>query len=282
MLVFLFGYSAKGAQRWLDLGLIKIQPSELVKLSMPMMLCYILSVQTAFFRWRYLLALIVVAMVAGLIVNQPDLGTSVVIVIIGLLPLFLSGLSWAWVSTLLVMSLCLIPLAWHFMLDYQKQRLLVFLNPDSDPMGGGYHIIQSKIAIGSGGLWGKGWLNGSQSHLDFIPERSTDFIFATFAEEFGFMGIAVLGFLYLFIVWRCLLISFNASGEFNRLLAATITLSFFIHVIINISMVSGLIPVVGIPLPLMSYGGSSMVVFLASFGILLAIDRYQPMMKSSL
>lgn len=282
LLVAFFGHFAKGAQRWLDLGFIRFQPSELVKLTLPLVLCYLLTIHTALFRWRYPLALISLLLPAGIVAAQPDLGTALLIVMIGLLTIFLAGLPWRWIGGLLVLGLCLSPIAWHSLLDYQKQRLLIFLDADTDPLGGGYHIMQSKIAIGSGGLWGKGWLSGSQSHLDFIPERATDFIFATFAEEFGFMGIVMLITLYLFIIWRCLLITINAAGEFNRLLAAAITLSFFIHVIINVGMVSGLIPVVGVPLPLISFGGSYLVVLMASFGILMAINNYQPIIKDKL
>lgn len=282
LLVAFFGHFAKGAQRWLGFGFIRFQPSELIKLTLPLVLCYLLTTQTALFRWRYPLALILLLLPAGIVAAQPDLGTALLIVMIGLLTIFLAGLPWRWIGGLLVLGLCLSPIAWHSLLDYQKQRLLIFFNADTDPMGSGYHIMQSKIAIGSGGLWGKGWLSGSQSHLDFIPERATDFIFATFAEEFGFMGIVMLIMLYLFIIWRCLLITMNASGEFNRLLAAVITLSFFIHVIINVGMVSGLIPVVGVPLPLISFGGSYLVVLMASFGILMAIDNYQPIIKDKL
>lgn len=279
VMVTFFGYFVKGAQRWLDFGLIRFQPSELVKLTVPLILCYVLSVQTSFFRWRYLLALVLLLIPAVIVATQPDLGTAIIIAMLGLFTIFLAGLSWQWIGGLIILGLGFIPIAWQLLLDYQKQRLLTFFDADADPLGGSYHIIQSKIAIGSGNLWGKGWLNGSQSQLDFIPERSTDFVFATFAEEFGFMGIVVLIALYLFILWRCLLISLNASGEFNRLLAATISLSFFTHIIINIGMVSGLIPVVGVPLPLVSFGGSYLVVLMASFGILMAIDRHQPIVK---
>ena len=282
LMVIFFGPLIKGAQRWLDFGVVRFQPSELLKLTLPLMLCGILSSGNAWFRWRYPLALIFTGIPAFIVASQPDLGTAIIIGIIGLLTIFLAGMEWRWISGLSLLGLSLTPVIWHTLLDYQKQRLLTFFEADADPMGGGYHIIQSKIAIGSGGLWGKGWLNGTQSQLDFIPERSTDFIFATFAEEFGFMGIVMLALLYVFIIWRCLLIAFNACGEFNRLLAGVIALSFFIHVIINISMVSSLIPVVGVPLPLMSFGGSYLVVLMASFGILMAIDRYQPIIKDKL
>ena len=278
--VALFGHTANGAQRWLDLGIVHIQPSELVKLSLPIMLCYVLTQSTTLFSWRYPIAIVLLSIPVSLVVIQPDLGTAFLITAIGLCAIFLSGITWWWISVSMITAIGMIPIAWSFLLDYQKQRLLTFFNSESDPLGSGYHIIQSKIAIGSGSLWGKGWLNGSQSHLDFIPERSTDFVFATFAEEFGFMGILVLLALYLFITWRCLLIATHASGAFHRLLAATLGLSFFIHIAINISMVSGLIPVVGVPLPLISYGGSSLIVMMASFGVLLAIGRYRPIMKT--
>ena len=280
VLVYFFGDTVKGAQRWLDLKLFRFQPSELFKVIAPMMVCFLLTLKADYSTAsRYALAIGTLLLPVWMISKQPDLGTAILVAIPSFLAIFLSGVSWIWVILTSLLGVISIPVVWHFLLDYQKQRLLTFLYPEQDPLGSGYHIIQSKIAIGSGGLWGKGWLNGTQSQLDFIPERSTDFIFATFAEEFGFVGVCVL-FLFYFMIMMCgIKIALNAPDKFGRLLAMSLILAFAFYVFVNIGMVSGLMPVVGMPLPLLSYGGSSTVTLLASFGILLSIAKQKRLIK---
>ena len=212
---------------------------------------------------------------------QPDLGTSLLVCAAGVFVVLLSGISWRFIGIIALLGACAVPLMWFFgMHDYQRQRVLTFLDPGTDPLGTGYHIIQSMIAIGSGGLYGKGWLNGTQSQLDFIPERSTDFIFAVFAEEFGFLGILVLLAIYLYIVVRGLYIANQAQNSFTRLLAGSLTITFFVYVAVNIGMVSGLLPVVGVPLPLISYGGTSMITLMAGFGILMSIQTHRKLVTT--
>lgn len=282
VLVLFAGDISKGAQRWLDLWVVRFQPSELLKLAVPMMLCWLFAADSNIVRgWKFVLALVLLAVPVVTVALQPDLGTAALIAMSGLFVIFLAGLSWLWIVLALISVLLLTPVVWHLLFDYQKQRLITFFNPESDPLGTGYHIIQSKIAIGSGGVWGKGWLQGSQSQLDFIPERATDFVFAVLSEEFGFVGICVLILLYLLVVFRGLMISFQATDEFGRLLAGAFILTFFLSFFVNISMVSGLLPVVGVPLPLISYGGTSAVTLLCSFGVLMAIARYRPMMREN-
>ncbi len=281
LLVLFAGDISKGAQRWLDLWVVKFQPSELLKLVVPMALCWLFASDHPIPRaWKFVLAPVLVAVPVLIVALQPDLGTAILIAMSGLFVIFLAGFHWFWIILFAGASLAIAPVVWHSLLDYQKQRLLAFFNPESDPLGAGYHIIQSKIAIGSGGIWGKGWLQGSQSQLDFIPERATDFIFAVFSEEFGFVGICLLVSLYLLVVFRGFTISLKAADEFGRLLAGGLVLSFFLSFFVNVGMVSGLLPVVGVPLPLVSYGGTSVVTLLASFGILMAVARYRPMMRS--
>ena len=276
LLVFFIGDVSKGAQRWLDLWVVKFQPSELLKLGMPMVLCWLFTLGGKGLQGgRLVVALALLAVPVYFVALQPDLGTAILIAVSGAAVIFLAGVRWAWIFSFLAGILLLLPVLWHSLLDYQKQRVLSFLNPESDPTGAGYHIIQSKIAIGSGGVWGKGWLQGSQSQLDFIPEQLTDFIFAVFAEEFGLIGSCVLVYLYLTIVFRGFMISIRTTNDFGKLLAAAVTLSFFLSFFVNIGMVSGLLPVVGVPLPLISYGGTSMVTLLASFGILMSIARHR-------
>ena len=283
LLVLVAGDTSKGAQRWLDLWVVRFQPSEFLKLLTPMVLCSVLaSDEHRPKMWRFALALLLVAVPATVITLQPDLGTATLVIMSGLFVIFLAGFHWHWIIIVTSAVLALTPIIWHSLLDYQKLRFLNFLNPESDPLGSGYHIIQSKIAIGSGGIWGKGWLQGSQSQLDFIPERSTDFIFAVFSEEFGFVGICLLTSLYLVIVLRGFMISLKAADNFGRLLAGSLVLCFFLSFFVNVGMVSGLLPVVGVPLPLVSYGGTSVVTLLASFGILMAIARYRPMIRGNL
>jgi rod shape determining protein RodA len=223
-------------------------------------------------------ALIVVPVL--LIARQPDLGTSLLIGCAGFFALFLAGLSWKLLGGLAVLSAAGAPVLWHFMHDYQRQRVITFLNPEQDPLGAGYHIIQSKIAIGSGGLFGKGWLNGTQAHLEFLPERSTDFIFAVLGEEFGLFGIGILLVMYSFIIIRSLYIATQAQDTYSRLLGGSLAMTFFIYIIVNTGMVTGLLPVVGLPLPLVSYGGTSMVTLMAGFGILMSIQTHRKLLPT--
>lgn len=274
--VLTIGSTGGGAQRWLNLGFFKFQPSELMKLTLPLVTAAWLarnrtppSVQVV------LSCLALIAIPVLLIAKQPDLGTSILMGASGLFVLFLSGIGWRWILGGLSLVAAALPALWYVMKDYQRQRVLTLLNPEADPFGSGYHIIQSKIAIGSGGLWGKGWMNGTQSHLDFLPERSTDFIFAVLAEEYGLMGVIPLLILYLAIVFRCLFIATQATNLFNRTVAGSLGLTFFVYVFVNIGMVSGLLPVVGVPLPLVSYGGTSMVTLMAGFGILMSIHTHR-------
>ncbi len=279
-ILFLFGNPIKGAQRWLDLGIVRFQPSEILKIATPLLLCLIVTSESSHVRsMRFFLAALLLTIPVVLVAIQPDLGTAFLIAISGLIVIFLAGIAWKWILGLIVAGVLVTPLIWSLLLDYQKKRLLTFLNPEQDPFNSGYHIIQSKIAIGSGGLWGKGWLNGTQSQLDFIPERSTDFIFAAFAEEFGFIGVCVLLLTYFLIIGYGIRIAVNAADEFDRLLAASLILAFAAYVFVNISMVSGIVPVVGVPLPLISYGGTSMITLLASFGILMAVSRQRMFLK---
>jgi rod shape determining protein RodA len=276
ILVLVIGYIGKGAQRWLDLGVIRFQPSELMKLAVPMVLSWYLAEKTLPPSLSQIfLASVLIFIPVALIVKQPDLGTAILVSIAGFSVLFIAGMSWRYLSGLIVLLALCIPVSWLFMYEYQRQRVMTFINPEQDPLGAGYHIIQSMIAIGSGGLYGKGWLNGTQSHLEFLPERSTDFIFAVLCEEFGFAGVIVLLAMYLFIIYRGLYISINAQQTFGKILGASIVLTFFVYIFVNIGMVSGQLPVVGIPLPLISYGGTSMVTLMIGFGVLMAIHTHR-------
>ena len=276
LLVMFLGETGKGAQRWLDLGLFRFQPSELMKLAVPGVVAVYIArngLPPTFLQTMVALTLVVIPTL--LVVRQPDLGTGVLIAFAGFVVLLLGGLRWHYLVAGFTAVLAALPFAWNSLHRYQQDRVLTFLNPENDPLGTGYHIIQSKIAIGSGGLHGKGWLNGSQAHLDFLPERSTDFIFAVLAEEFGFVGVTILLLLYAFIIGRSLMIAMKAQDTFGRLFAGSIGLSFFVYVFVNIGMVTGLLPVVGVPLPLISYGGTSLVTILAGFGILMAIHGHR-------
>ncbi|MDA3868568.1 MAG: rod shape-determining protein RodA [Gammaproteobacteria bacterium] len=280
ILVLTAGDVGKGAQRWLDLYVIKFQPSEMMKLITPMAVAWYLSERPLPPGAKSLLvAAVLVIMPTVLIALQPDLGTSILVAAAGFFVVFLAGLKWRVLLGVVLMLLGLVPLLWQVMHDYQKQRILTRFNSDTDPLGSGYLIIQSKIAIGSGGLYGKGWLNGTQSQLDFIPERHTDFIFAVFAEEFGMMGAMVLLSLYLFIILRGLYIASCAQDSFGRLLAGSLSLTFFVYLFVNVGMVSGILPVVGVPLPLVSYGGTSMVTLMAGFGMLMSINSNQRLLS---
>ena len=279
--VLVFGEVGKGAQRWLDLGIVRFQPSEMVKLAVPLMIAWFLAEQRLPPRWRRLLiAAVLIVIPVLLIAKQPDLGTALLVASAGIFVLFLAGISWRLIGALAVGGAAAAPVVWYLMRDYQRQRVLTFLDPENDPLGAGYHIIQSKIAIGSGGLYGKGWLNGTQSQLDFLPERHTDFIFAVLAEEFGLIGVLILLALYLFVIARGLYIATRAQDTFTRLLAGSLILEFFVYLFVNTGMVSGLLPVVGVPLPLVSYGGTSLVTLMAGFGMLMSIHTHRRLLPT--
>lgn len=275
--VLLFGSMSKGAQRWLNLGVTRFQPSEVMKLAVPMMLSWYLSQYHLPSKLRHILiGFVLVGIPTLLIAKQPDLGTSLLIASSGFFALFLSGMSWALLGFMAAITPPALWILWtFFMHPYQKQRVLTLLDPETDPLGSGYHIIQSKIAIGSGGVQGKGWLQGTQSQLEFIPERHTDFIFSVFSEEFGLLGIILLLSIYIFIIARGLYIAVKAQETYGKLLAGSITMTFFVYIFVNIGMVSGLLPVVGVPLPLVSYGGTSVVTLMAGFGVLMSISTHK-------
>ena len=280
--VLLFGVAGGGAKRWLDLGLFRFQPSEMMKLALPMMLSAFIGAGELPPRWGRLgISLLLIVVPAGVIAIEPDLGTALLVAMSGFFVLFLGGLTWWVILGMAAAVAAAAPLMWFFaMHDYQRQRVLIFLDPERDPLGAGYHIIQSKIAIGSGGLYGKGWLNGTQSHLSFVPEQHTDFVFAVLGEEFGLIGVSLLLVLYLTVIARGLHIASHAQDNYGRLLAGSIVLTFFIYFFVNIGMVSGLLPVVGLPLPLISYGGTSMVTLLAAFGMLMSIHTHRRLWAS--
>ncbi|TLZ57303.1 MAG: rod shape-determining protein RodA [Gammaproteobacteria bacterium] len=272
LIVAAIGHVGMGAQRWLNLGLFRFQPSELMKLAVPMTCAWYLHDRPLPPSWRSLgMLTVLILMPVGLVAIQPDLGTAALIAVAGMLVIVLAGLRVRVMVALVVLGTLAAWFGWSFMHDYQKKRVLTFLDPQTDPLGAGYHIIQSQIAIGSGGVFGKGWMNGSQAQLEFLPERSTDFIFAVVGEEFGLLGLLLLLLLYLFVAGRALYLATQTQDTFARLLAGSLALTFFVYVIINAGMVTGLLPVVGVPLPLVSYGGSSVVTLLAGFGILMAL-----------
>ncbi len=275
--VLLTGTDAKGAQRWLDIpGLFRFQPSEIMKLAVPIMLAWYLSRYGVPPLYRHLaVSAVLLAMPVVLIIQQPDLGTALLIAASGIFVIFLAGLSWKLIVSFSFMAVSMLPLMWIFVMhDYQRQRVLTLFDPSSDPLGAGWNIIQSMTAIGSGGLQGKGYMQGTQSQLDFLPESHTDFIIAVLGEEFGFVGAIVLLAVYALIVLRGMLIAVRGRDNFCRLLAGSLTLTFFIYVFVNVGMVSGILPVVGVPLPLVSYGGTSIVTLLTSFGILMSISTH--------
>ena len=275
--VLLFGVGAKGAQRWLALpGGLRFQPSELMKIVMPMMIAWYFSDRQLPPSFKQILAVIALIFIPVLMIaKQPDLGTSLIVAVSGLFVLFLAGLGWRYI----IGAAALAPIGgyvlWQFMHGYQRQRVLTFLNPESDPLGSGWNIIQSKTAIGSGGIDGKGWLEGTQAQLDFLPESHTDFIIAVLAEEFGLLGCAALLLAYFLVIARGLFIAANAEDNYARLLAGSLTLTFFVYMFVNIGMVSGILPVVGVPLPLVSYGGTSIITIMATFGILMSIQTHK-------
>jgi rod shape determining protein RodA len=280
LLVIFFGDIGKGAQRWLDIGVIRFQPSEIMKLAVPMVVAWYLSQRDLPPRLTALfVAILIVAVPVGLIAIQPDLGTALLVAAAGGAVVVVAGIRLKILAAFAALAASCAPLLWYFMHDYQKRRVLTFMDPEQDPLGAGYHIIQSKIAIGSGGLYGKGWLNGTQSNLEFLPERSTDFIFAVYCEEFGFMGVLFLVCVYLLIIFRGFYIAYNAQEIFGKLLASGIVLTFFVYIIVNIGMVSGQLPVVGVPLPFISLGGTSMVTLMIGFGILMSIHTHRRLLS---
>ncbi len=279
ILVLVIGETRNGATRWLNIG-ISFQPSELMKIAMPLMIArYIANGALPPTVFSVGVSITIVLVPSVLIMLEPDLGTSILIAFSGLVVIFLSGLKKRYLAVALGLLLASLPLMWSNMHSFQKNRVLAFLNPGSDPTGSGYHLIQSKIAIGSGGLFGKGWLNSTQGQLDFLPERTTDFIFAILAEEFGFLGISLLIGIYLFIIGRGIMIAINAQDLFSRLLASSISLTFFVYVFVNIAMTTGLLPVVGIPLPLISSGGTSMLTIMVGLGMLMSVQTHKRLVE---
>ena len=279
--VALFGNISHGARRWLDIGVMKIQPSELMRLAVPMMLAWFFSQREASLRLLdFIIAFFILIAPVLFILKQPDLGTSLLVAASGCFVIFLAGLGWRIILGSIISVGALIPVFWSMLHDYQRRRVQILIDPTEDPLGAGYHIIQSTIAQGSGGLTGKGWLNGTQSQLDFLPERTTDFIFAVFSEEFGMVGNLLLLLLFSSIIARGIYIASQAKSTFSRLLAGSIIMTFFIYIFVNIGMVSGILPVVGVPLPLISYGGTSMVTILVGFGILMSVHTHKNLVAS--
>jgi len=280
ILVLVIGETRNGATRWLNIGITSFQPSELMKIAMPLMIArYIARGALPPDISSVALAITIVLIPSYLIMQEPDLGTSILIAFSGLVVIFLSGLKKRYLAIAFTLFLAYLPFMWSSIHPFQKKRVLSFLNPESDPLGSGYHLIQSKIAIGSGGLFGKGWLNSTQGQLDFLPERTTDFIFAILAEEFGFLGVSLLIGIYLFIIGRGIMIAINAQDLFSRLLASSISLTFFVYVFVNIAMTTGLLPVVGVPLPLISSGGTSMVTIMIGLGMLISVQTHRRLVE---
>jgi rod shape determining protein RodA len=279
--VALVGEARNGAKRWINLGFIGFQPSEIMKLGMPLVLAWYFHRREEALGWQeYAIAVLILAIPTGLVFKQPDLGTSILVFASGFFVIFLAGLSWKAIVAAGASVAAIAPFVWPHLKEYQRQRVITFLDPSADPLGAGYHITQSTIAIGSGGVLGKGWLNGSQAQLDFIPERSTDFILAVYGEEFGLIGNLLLIALYLIIIGRGLMIAMNAPTTFSRLVAGAVTLTFFTYAFVNIGMVSGLLPVVGVPLPLMSYGGTAIVSMMIGFGILMSVATHKQLVST--
>jgi len=279
--VALFGEISHGARRWLHIGVTRIQPSELMKLAIPLMLAWFLERREKTLNVKdFVTASLMLLVPVGLILKQPDLGTATLILASGFYVLFFAGLSWRVILGLFLAGLASAPVLWSVLHDYQRQRILTLLDPTQDPLGSGYHIIQSTIALGSGGVFGKGWFKGSQAHLDFLPERTTDFIFAVYGEEFGLFGNLMLLVFYLIVIGRGMVIAMKAPTLFSRLLAGSITLTFFTYAFVNMGMVSGILPVVGVPLPLVSYGGTSIVTLLLGFGMLMSINTHRKLVQT--
>jgi rod shape determining protein RodA len=279
--VAVVGDTAMGAQRWLDLGFVRFQPSEIMKIAVPLACAWYLHDRPLPPDLKTIVVVAIAILVpTGLIAEQPDLGTALLVVAGGALIILLAGLQLRYIVGLSALGLAAVPVAWHFLHDYQKQRVLTFLNPQTDPLGAGYHTIQSQIAIGSGGIFGKGYMNGSQAQLEFLPERSTDFIFAVIGEEWGLVGCGVLMALYMMVIARGLYIASQAQDTFSRLIAGSLTLTFAVYVFVNTGMVAGLLPVVGVPLPLVSYGGTSLVTLMAGFGILMSVHSRRKLVST--
>lgn len=279
--VALWGDIAKGARRWLDLGFTRIQPSELMKIATPMMLAWWFQKREGAQNWiDFVVAGVLLAVPVALVVRQPDLGTAILVFAAGFYVIYLAGLGWRVLIGGVVGALASMPVLWSFLHEYQRQRVLMMIDPSSDPLGRGFHVIQSTIAVGSGGVWGKGWMQGTQAHLQFIPERTTDFVFAVFSEEFGLVGNLVLLAVYLLIIGRGLVIAANGANVFARLLAGAITLIVFTYAFVNIGMVSGILPVVGVPLPMMSYGGTAMLTLGIGLGFLMSIARQRRLVQA--
>jgi rod shape determining protein RodA len=279
--VALFGDVANGARRWLHVGVTRFQPSEMMKLALPLMLAWYFHKNESTLRWRdYFVASVLLLVPLGLILRQPDLGTAGLVGTAGFFIMFFAGMSWRVIGAIFAAGAAAVPLLWPFLHDYQRRRILTLLDPTSDPLGAGYHIIQSTIAVGSGGLAGKGWLNGTQSHLEFIPERHTDFIFAVFSEEFGLIGNVVLLILYSLLIGRGLVIASGAATIFARLMAGAIALMFFTYAFVNMGMVSGILPVVGVPLPFLSYGGTALLTLFIGAGILMSVQRHRKLVQT--
>lgn len=281
IIVEIFGHVSHGAQRWLDIGVVKIQPSEIMRIAVPMMLAWFFSKrESTLSTLDFGVAALLLIVPVFLIMKQPDLGTALLVTGSGFFVIFLAGLSWRFLlASAVVIGGCM-PIFWSMLHDYQRRRIEILIDPSQDPLGAGYHTIQATIALGSGGMAGKGWLNGTQAQLDFLPERTTDFIFAVFGEEFGMAGNLVLLVLFTLIIARGLMIAAQAKSTFTRLLAGSITLTFFTYAFVNMGMVSGILPVVGVPLPLISYGGTSMVTLLIGFGILMSIQTHKKLVAS--
>lgn len=292
--VALFGITKKGATRWLNLGVTIIQPSEIMKIAMPLMIAWYFHRHEALVRVRdYVAATLLLLVPVWLIAKQPDMGTAILVLAAGMYVIFFAGLSWKLIVPALVAGLlavggllyfedraCAPGVSWHGFKDYQKNRVCTLLDPSTDPLGKGFHTIQSTIAVGSGGLSGKGWLKGTQTHLEFIPERHNDFIFAVYAEEFGLAGILLLLLLYSLLIFRGFVIAANAATFFARLLAGAITMIFFTYAFVNMGMVSGLLPVVGVPLPMLSYGGTALVTLFLGIGILMSIQKHRKLVQT--
>ena len=279
--VALFGEVVNGARRWLHVGVTRFQPSEMMKIAMPLMLAWFFQRREGLVTWReWIAAAVILAVPILLIAKQPDLGTALLVAAAGFYVIFLAGLSWKIMIGLAIAGGASLPVLWSLLHDYQRRRILTLLDPTTDPLGAGYHIIQSTIAVGSGGLTGKGWLEGTQTHLEFIPERTTDFIFAVYSEEFGLIGNAALLILYLLLIGRGMVIAANAPTLFTRLLAGAIVLTFFTYAFVNMGMVSGILPVVGVPLPLVSYGGTALVTLFTGIGILMSIHQHRKLVQT--
>lgn len=283
LLVDIMGYESKGAQRWLDLGVIRFQPSEIAKITVPLMVARFINRDGCPPTLKNTFVVLFIIIIPTLLVAaQPDLGTAILIALSGLFILFLAGMSWRFISASLLSLLAFLPILWFYLMrPYQRARVMTFLHPEDDRLGAGWHITQSKIAIGSGGIWGKGWLAGTQSNLEFLPERHTDFIFSVLAEEMGMFGELILLMLYLCLITRGLIIAMNAQTAFGRILAGGLTLILCVYVFVNIGMVSGILPVVGVPLPFISYGGSALIVLMAGFGIIMSIHTHRKMLSKS-